>query len=106
MTITIEEYIGSITNATVYKLSCSFEALVNFLGDYCTYNEINQFSDKDQIELVIGIKIYDNNIMLITVWIEEKFIKDIERKNYGSELIYNIEEFVHANADLSLVITT
>ncbi len=106
MTLTILEYIGNITNGTIYKLTCSFDGLVYLLGDYCTYNEINQFNNKDQIELTIGIKSYDNNFRTITIWIQELFIKDIEKKNTGSELIYKINEFLHENADLSLVIDT
>ena len=92
MTITIERYIDNISNAQVQSLTCSFELLVYLLGDWLTYNELTTNSNLDFVDLAIGTKVYDNNNLIITIWINQNFIKDIEVKNYGNDLIYKLEQ--------------
>ncbi len=92
MTITIERYIECMSEAQVQTLTCSFDLLVYLLGDSLTYNELNTYSNLDFVDLCIGTKVFENNNLMITIWINEKFIKDIEVKNFGNELIYKLEQ--------------
>ncbi len=92
MSITIDRYINHITNAEISKLTCGFETLIYLLGDWIVYNTLNEYKDDDSIDLTIGTKLYEDSKLLITVWINDVYIKDIEIKNYGSELIYKIDQ--------------
>ncbi len=92
MTITIENYIDSINKAEVKILTCSFDCVVYLLGDWLNYNELASYKDYEFIDLAIGVMLDEHNNLNITIWIDEKFIKDIQVKNYGNDLIYKLEQ--------------
>ncbi len=92
MSISIERYINHITQAQVVKLTCGFETIEYLLGDWIVYNDLIKYKKDDIIDLAIGTKVYDDIKLVITVWINNEFIKDIELKNYGSDLIYKMEQ--------------
>lgn len=92
MTITIKNYIDSMNKAEVKSLTCSFDCVVYLLGDWLTYNELAYYKDNEFIDLAIGIIVDEYNNLNITVWVDEKFIKDIQVKNYGNDLIYKLEQ--------------
>lgn len=92
MTITIERYIECTNKAHFQSITCSFDLLIYLLGDYLTYNELCSYSKSEFIDLAIGTKVFEDNILTITIWINEKFIKDIQVKNNGNDLIYKLEQ--------------
>ncbi len=92
MSIALQEYIDNISDARVKMLTSSFEMLTYLFGDWLTYNELINYKDSDFIDIAIGTKLYDNNILMITIWFDNKYIKDIEIKNYGNDLIYKLEQ--------------
>ena len=65
------------------KLTCSFGSLVYLLGDWLTYNELACYLDESFIDLAIGTKLYDDNIL-----VAQKL--GYQKVKYGSNLVMEL----------------
>ena len=92
MTITIQDYTNNISNAKIHMLTCSFELLTYLLGDWLLYNELVSYKDTNFLDLSIGTKVHDDNILTITIWVNHEFVRDIQVKDNGNDLIYKLEQ--------------
>ncbi len=92
MSISIENYTDCMTNAKIQMLTCSFDTLIYLLGNWIVYNDLVIYNNVEPIDLAIGTKVYSDNKLVITIWINNKFIKDIQVKNIGNELIYKLDQ--------------
>ena len=92
MSITYERYINSQSNYTLQEFDLCFDAVIYLFGDYLTYNQLNKYKNIDLINLKVAHKLYDNNLLVLTIWFDDDFIDDIKIKNCGSELIYKLEQ--------------
>ncbi len=93
MSIDYQDYIFSQSNYTIKNYSkLLYSTLIDLFGDYFTYNELVKYNQNKSYSLDVAIKIYDDNNGIITIWIDGGYAKDINFKNYGSELIYKLEQ--------------
>ncbi len=93
MSISYQEYIKSQSNYSIQQFdNITFDILVDLFGDELRYNQLVKYKDLDNIELIVATKLFDNNICVLTVWINKEYIQDIEFKNYGSILVYKLEQ--------------
>ncbi len=92
MSISYDRYTQTQTNYQIQNFdNLGFEMIVDLFGNYLTWNELNKYSNDKSINLQVATKIFDNKCVL-TVWFNKEYIKDIEFKNNGSELIYKLEQ--------------
>ena len=56
------------------------------------YTKIIKYQNNKLNQIDIASKLYDNNQGILTIWINREYIKDIEFKNCGFELVYKINE--------------
>ena len=92
MSIEYDRYILTQTNFKIFNFkNISFNTLINLFGNYLSYNELIKYSNEELIDLDIASKIFEDK-HIITVWFNKEYIKDIEFKNYGTELIFNLEQ--------------
>ena len=95
MSIGYEEYINSQTNYNTWDLDpMDFSQIVNLFGDYFTFNEMNKYNKDTLYSVSVKTKLYENNNGLMTIWIDKQFVKDIEFKNCGFELVYKLDELI------------
>ena len=93
MSITYEQYITSQTNYNIQNLNnISFETLIDLFGDEFTYNELNKYNNNDKYDLDIASKNYDNNMCILTIWINKEYVKDIRFKDCGYPLVYKLSQ--------------
>jgi len=93
MSIEYERYIQTQTNFEIKKINdLTFNQLTDLFGNYLTWNELNQYNNYETIDIQVASKIFDDNKCVLTIWFNKKFIKDIEFKNFGSELIYKLDQ--------------
>ncbi len=93
MSINYQDYIQTQSNYNIKNyLNLSYSTLTDLFGDYFTFNELIKYNHNKLYLLDVAIKTLDDGIGIITIWINKEFVKDIEFKNFGSELIYRLEE--------------
>lgn len=92
MRITIQDYTNNISNGKIHMLTCSFELLTYLLGDWLIYNELACYKDTHFLDLSIGTKVHEDNVLTITIWVNHEFVRDIQVKNNGNDLIYKLEQ--------------
>lgn len=92
MSISYERYAQSQTNYQMQNFDdLDFKIILDLFGDYLTWNQLNKYSNLDYIDLQVASKIFEDKCIL-TVWFNKEYIKDIEFKNSGSELVYKLEQ--------------
>jgi hypothetical protein len=92
MSISYDRYTQSQTNYQMQNFdNLSFKIIADLFGNYLTWNELNKYSNGGYINLQVATKLFEDKCIL-TIWFNKDFIKDIEFKNNGSELIYKLEQ--------------
>lgn len=90
-----EEHLNSQKNYNTWNLGfVDFTQIVDLFGDYFTFNEINKYDKSTKYIIIVATKLYENNNGIMTIWIDKKFVKDINFKNCGFELIYKLNELI------------
>ena len=94
MYTTIESFETSNEKYSLYHINCeSNNILAKLFGSYLTWNTINKYADIC-FDLDIGLT-YSNDNIHFHIWIDGELIdSSIEIKNYGSDIIYMLEEIV------------
>lgn len=99
---TIETFKTSNNKWTYYQLTQpNFNLLVDLFGSYLKYNTLNKYNivDIKSIQIGISVDVDLDNYVNVYLWIADEFInEEIRFKNYGSELIYKIEQLEYANS--------
>lgn len=92
MAIEYNRYIQTQTNYQMQNFdNLNFEIIKDLFGDYLTWNQLNKYSNNNFINLQVATKLFEDKCIL-TLWFNKEYIKDIEFKNIGSELIYKLEQ--------------
>lgn len=92
MSINYDRYVQTQTNYQIQNFdNLDFKIIVDLFGNYLTWNQLNKYSTLNYINLQVAFKLFDDKCIL-TVWFNKEYIKDIEFKNCGSELIYKLEQ--------------
>lgn len=92
MSISYERYTNTQTNYQIQNfVNLDFKIISDLFGNYLTWNELNRYSNDKHINLQVASKIFEDKCIL-TVWFNKEYIKDIEFKNNGSELIYKLDQ--------------
>jgi hypothetical protein len=97
----IADFCASNTNAETYHMDTGINLLVDLFGDWFTYNTLAKY-DNETVNLVVGLQQstsdvldMEDNYIKIHVWINNNYIdQEIKFKNYGSVLIYKLDELV------------
>jgi hypothetical protein len=93
MSITYKEYINSQTNYNIQNLNnISSDTLIDLFGDEFTYNQLKKYKDNEFFDLDIGSKNYDDNMCILTIWINKEYVKDIRFKDCGYPLVYKLSQ--------------
>ena len=97
MSNSIESFEKSNEKYSLYYINCeSNNILAKLFGSYLTWNQINKYVD-ECFDLVIGLK-YQNDNINFHIWINGDLIdSSITIKNYGSDIIYMLDEIVEYN---------
>ncbi len=91
MSITYERYVSTQTNfSTQHFTNINYETLIDLFGDEFTYNELVKYQDNGDYDLTVASKNYDNNICVLTIWINKEYVKDIQFKDCGHPLVYKL----------------
>lgn len=92
MTIEYDRYVQTQTNYEIQNFdNLNFEIISDLFGNYFTWNQLKKYSEENLINLQVATKLFEDKCIL-TIWFNKEFIKDIEFKNNGSELIYKLEQ--------------
>jgi hypothetical protein len=93
MSITYKEYINSQTNYNIQHLEdVGYLTLIDLFGDEFTYNQLNKYKDNESNDLIIASKNYDDNMCILTIWINNEYVDDIRFKDCGYPLVYKLSQ--------------
>lgn len=93
MSITYKEYINSQTNFKIQHLEdVNYDTLIDLFGDEFTYNQLIKYKDNETNNLIIASKNYDNNMCILTIWINKEYVNDIRFKDCGYPLVYKLSQ--------------
>lgn len=94
MSISYQDYIETQSNYKLTNLkNINYDGIIDLFGDFLTFNQIIKYQNNKTNQIDIASKIYDNNEGILTIWINGEYVKDIQFKNCGFELVYKINEF-------------
>jgi hypothetical protein len=92
MSITLEEYKNTQSNYNIRNYNnVNFDNLVLLFGDYLTYNELNKYDSDNQYKINVATKL-NGNKGIMTLWIDDNYVKNFEFTNCGAEVIYRLEQ--------------
>lgn len=92
MSIEYTRYIESQTDFEIKNIDgLTFDQITDLFGDYLTWNQLKKYSAYKLVDIQVASKLFDDKCVL-TVWFNKEFVKDIEFKNFGSELVYRLEQ--------------